>query len=365
MRKLASLRVIDALNPIPNADAIEVAAVGGWNVVVKKGEFEVGDIGMFFEIDSFLPIEPRYSFLMNSAIKWRGMEGIRLRSIKLRKQLSQGLILPLSMFPEVQDVLASEDVEYVTEAEGLDFTEFLGVQKWERDLPACLSGLAKGSFPAFIPISDEERIQNCQRQVLDSYDEGDVYEATVKMDGSSMTVYYLGKDSQYNHDGEPKFGVCSRRLDLVESEDNQFWKTARERELIETLQEINRITGCSYALRGELCGPSIQSNHERLDEYQFFLYNIWDIDNQRYLGMEERDYLLSLLPPREFKRCPRVYVGTLANLFQREDLVACMLTYAEGKTATGAEREGLVWKKVDGTASFKTVSNKYLLGVGE
>ena len=98
-RRLVSVRKIDAIEDIPNADLIKAAVIGGWKVVVKAGEFQPGDLCVFFEIDSFLPADdPRYEFLLKNKTTWMGKEGIRLRTIRLRRALSQGLALPISSF---------------------------------------------------------------------------------------------------------------------------------------------------------------------------------------------------------------------------------------------------------------------------
>lgn len=96
MRKLASIRKIDELRPIPGADAIECALVGGWTVVVKKGEFAAGDLAVYCEIDSWIPVDLA-PFLVKGKEprEFEGIKGERLRSIKLRKQISQGLLLKI------------------------------------------------------------------------------------------------------------------------------------------------------------------------------------------------------------------------------------------------------------------------------
>ena len=102
MRKMARIVKIDAINPIPDADAIEVATVGGWKVVVKKGEYSVGQLAIYCEIDSFIPTTIA-SFLTkpgHTPKVYEGVEGERLRTVKLRRQLSQGLLLPLEILKD-------------------------------------------------------------------------------------------------------------------------------------------------------------------------------------------------------------------------------------------------------------------------
>ena len=138
MRKLATIRTIDEIRSIPDADAIECAVVGGWTVVIKKGEFKVGDVAVYFEIDSWIPTELA-PFLSNGQEPraYDGIQGERLRTVKLRGQLSQGLLLRYWDFPKVVEAfhktrLASD--------EPFDVTEILGIVKYEPPVPAHLAG---------------------------------------------------------------------------------------------------------------------------------------------------------------------------------------------------------------------------------
>jgi len=144
-RKLVSIQVIDAINPIEGADNIEVATIQGWKVVIKKGEYKVGDKVIYFEVDSFLPIRPEYEFLRPSSFKtlYDGSEGFRIRTIKLRKQISQGLVMPIDMLP-FDDTGITQEYQV-----GDDVTNIMSVKKWEVPLSAHLQGLIKGSFPSF------------------------------------------------------------------------------------------------------------------------------------------------------------------------------------------------------------------------
>ena len=139
MRKLASIQRIKALEPIPDADSIEKATVLGWQLVVKKGEFQVGDLCVYCEVDCLLPDRPEFEFLKN--------RGSRIRTIRLRGQVSQGICFPLSILP------AGTPIE-----EDLEVTELLDIVKFEPPIPACLAGIQKGEFPSFIPKTDETRV---------------------------------------------------------------------------------------------------------------------------------------------------------------------------------------------------------------
>jgi len=223
-RKLATIRTINNLRPIEGADLIELAKVDGWQVVVKKGEFEVGDTIVYLEIDSWVPwvIAPYLSKNKEPRV-FNNVKGERLRTIKLKGQLSQGLIIPY------RD-------EYLEFKDNLD--EFLNIQLYEKPLPAQLKGMARGNFPTFIPKTDQERIQNIPDQIYQIWNM-DIWEVTEKLDGSSMTIY-LNK-------GE--FGVCSRNLDLdLNQENNTFVNEGKRYE--ERLRKWNH----NIAIQGELVG---------------------------------------------------------------------------------------------------------------
>lgn len=337
MRKLATVRKIDDIRPIPDADAIEVAVVGGWNVVVKKGEYSVGDFAVYCEIDSWIPYELAPFLTKGQEPRvYNGVKGERLRTIKLRGVLSQGLLLPLEPF--TKQIIAED------EKAGIDVTELLGIQKWEAPIPAQLAGEVRGEFPSFIPKTDQERVQNLA-DTLDNWNaEGLTFEVTEKLDGSSMTVYVFNEDE----------GVCSRNWNLRETQSNSLWKVCRQQQLIERLRQSDR----NLALQGELVGEGIQGNPYKLKGQQFFLYDIYDIDFGTYFTPLDRqtfcfEFDINHVPVR----------GT----FNYKLEVQTLLELAEGKSVLNdkTEREGLVFKcELDPYISFKAISNKFLLKSG-
>lgn len=252
MRKLATIQRIKALDPIQNADAIEKATVLGWQLVTKKGEFRVGDWCVYCEIDSLLPDKPEFAFL-----KPRGM---RIRTVRLRGQISQGICFPPDILP------AGVPLE-----EGRDVTDDLGIQKYEPPMPASLSGVVKGPFPGFIPKTDETRVQVLQ-ELLDKY-AGEMCYVTEKLDGSSVT-YYL-------RDGD--FGACSRNLDLLETPGNSLWQVARTLGVEAKLRSLGR----NFALQGEIIGEGIQGNKYNLRGQTVHFFNAFDVDAYRYLDYAE------------------------------------------------------------------------------
>lgn len=337
-RKMATIRVIDALNPIVGADAIEAATIGGWKVVVKKGEFNVGDRVLYCEIDSWIPTELA-PFLSKGKEprEYEGIKGERLRTVKLRGQLSQGLLLNLDMaIPQTNSF-----------AEGDDVSELLGIVKWELPMNAQLAGMARGNFPSFIPKTDQERAQNLVGEILAAAQAGTQFEITEKLEGSSMTVYLI--------DGE--FGVCSRNLDLKETEGNSFWSTARRDGIEVKMKEF--IQDWDFAIQGELIGPGIQGNIYKLSQPEFRVFDVYDITNGKYLDPQYRRTLIETL---ELNHVPVLYIDKDLGVGSVEEI----LKWAEGKSVmgdiTGPEREGIVFKEVNGGMTFKAISNKYLLG---
>lgn len=330
MRKLASIRRIDSIDQIEGADAIEVATVGGWKVVVKRGEHQVCDLVVFCEIDSWIPTELA-PFLSKGKEprEFNGVKGERLRTIRLRGQLSQGMLLPLSVLPDHAQ----------SQFEGDDVTEVLGIQKWEPPIPVQLAGQMKGNFPSLIPKTDQERCQSLVNKIANA--QGLQFEVTEKLEGSSFTAYVI--------DGE--FGVCSRNIDLKQDENNSFWKVAIENDLEYKLKTL----ACDIAIQGELVGPGIQGNIYNLTKLDLFVFDIYSVTKGKYLNSEDRRHLCELL---ELKHVPVLYES-----FVLSHSVDQLLEMSEGKSALNPkqEREGLVFKQIDGEMTFKAISNQYLL----
>ncbi len=340
-RKLATIRKITNITPIEGADKIELVTVGGWKVVAAKDvNHKIGDLVVYCEIDSFLPIKEEFEFLRKSSYKKMsdGTEGFRLKTIKLRGQVSQGLILPIKELSIFQFASSSNL------SEGDDVTDILGITKYEPPIPAELAGKVKGGFPHFIPKTDEERVQNLSKE----YDEWKLqskhkFYVTEKLDGSSAT-YYI-KDGV--------FGVCSRNLELLETEGNTFWKVARELDLENKMKSLNM----NISLQGELIGEGIQGNPYKIKGQTVRFFTGFDIDKFKRISFTQLVVMLMELNLQ--------YVPVLNDEFGfvLPDTIEGMLEYAEGKSQLNenTEREGVVVRSMDGTISFKAISNKFLL----
>jgi RNA ligase (TIGR02306 family) len=341
MRKMASIRKIDDIRPIDGADAIECAVVGGWTVVVKKGEFAVGDLAVYCEIDSWIPTELA-PFLSKGKDprEYEGVRGERLRTVKLRGQLSQGLLLPLTVMNPRMDELG----DYLDDAEGFDCSEWLNIKKWEMQVPAQLAGQVKGNFPSLIPKTDQERVQNLVKEIAAAAESGAQFEVTEKLEGSSMTCYLI--------DGV--FGVCSRNLDLKRDEHNTFWSVAISEGIEEKMRNAPIGDG-GFAIQGELIGPGIQGNIYKLSKPEFRVFDIYRIDEGKYVNPANRLKLVEIMGLK--------HVPVITTSFRLDHTVEQLLSMAEHMSElANTEREGIVFKEMNGGMTFKAISNKYLLG---
>ena len=336
-RKLASIQKISNLSPIEGADRIEAAKILGWTVVVKKGEFQVGDSCVYFEIDSLLKPEPWNDFLQ----KKKGTDPIRLRTIRLKGVLSQGLALSPLMFNKLEGLELFE---------GMDVTTILDVTKWEPATTFNAKDQPKGNFPHYVPKTDTLRIQAYPNILTELYDL-EVY-GTIKVDGTSTTFYF--KDGT--------FGACSRNLELKDVEGSKYWEMAKKYDIEAKLKAYNISTGKNIAIQCETYGPTIQKNPLDNKAVEIAVFDIWDIDNQKYF-----DYfsMVSLCQDFNIPMVKTVYLGRF-NFESVEDVLhyADDLTYPNGSPA-----EGIVFRPtveaysyvLKGRMAIKAISNKFLM----
>lgn len=371
MRTLASIQKIAALEPIPGADSIEKATVLGWELVVKKGEFRVGDLVVYCEIDSVMPDRPEFEFLRDRKF--------RIKTIRLRGQISQGICFPLS----VAGVKNPQEGDNVTDKIGVKkyepyqepFRPSQGKVKNKYIFPNWMPKFIRwfmrrfferycydhyrvgNSFPTFIPKTDETRVQVLQ-SLLNQY-AGELCYVTEKVDGSSVT-YYL-KDG--------KFGVCSRNIDLTHDTENKYWKWAIDN-FVE--QNMRCLFGAgNVALQGELLGAGIQGNKYGL-ELDCLFFNAFDIDRQRYYDLAEFKRIIGVLGYGT--------VPILNEAFTLTDSIPALVELAKIKSTLKKDvwAEGIVIRPcseiydktmisglVRNRVSFKVINPEFLLKYGE
>jgi RNA ligase (TIGR02306 family) len=330
-RKLASIQTILNLEPIYGADNIVLATIMGWNVIVRNGEFQVGDKCVFMEYDSILPDGPEWSEFLRK-------KNFRVKTCKIRGVLSQGLALPMSILginPKrtLWDWIKRRDGWKV----GDDVTDFLKVKKYypqQSGKYGFRSGTKARDFPSFIPKTDAIRIQSALH-LLDQIVGREIY-VTVKCDGTSSTFYKL----------DNKFGVCSRNRE-VKAGDNVYWQMADVYKL-DSIPE-------GFAVQGEICGPGICKNKLRLNHLELFVFDVFNIKSGKYLSYYD---LIDFCIKHSLKTVPLEFGPQSVMNNSLND----WLERAKGKyIGTDVNREGIVVRTTDRKISFKVLNNDFLI----
>ena len=329
-----TIQKVHNFTPIENADRIEVAHVLGWKCVVKKGDFEIGDMGVYIPLDSEVPHdEDRYPFMKGSKY--------RVRTVKLRGQISQGLFLPMDFFTSQE----RSDIDKV--ASGEDISQTIGVTQYEPQMSAKMNVASEGYIPSIIKRTDQERLQNIP-EIINLF-QTNTFEMSEKLNGSSVQMYLY----------EGGLKVCSRNMLLKNVKGSAHWAIAEKYGVEEKLRSFSR----NISLQGELVGPKIQGNPYKLNEIDWYIFDIWDVDEQKYILPAERQAIISYLG---LKHVP-IWDDALVPY---DDMsVDDFLKLSDGMSVMNPEavREGLVYKSMDyidgEIVSFKVVNNELLLEV--
>lgn len=362
-RKLASVQRVYDVTPIDGADRIELAHVLGWQCVVKKGEFKPGDIGIYFEIDSFLPVRPEFEFLRPTCYKDSVIlgPGFRLRTQKFRGQVSQGLLLPVSLFPKIETA-AGIDAAIVNPdktnnpdnpdtAVGTDVTELLGVRQWEIEERVTTGGTIIGTLPSDVPHTDETRIQ-AMPALLEEFREKDYYIST-KLDGSSHSISI----------DENGFHVTGHNFEYRDDDSSAFYRLVKSRNYKAAMEQyikdhdIHMLT-----IQGEFCAPGIQRNRLKLTKPEWYVFTV-RIDGKRVGLKAMQDVAAAISAPV----VPIEEIGY--DLPSHYSTVEALLERADGSYPNGGPKEGIVIRTVEpefcrlisAPLSMKVVSNRYLL----
>lgn len=342
-RKLASIQEIIKIGPIEGADRIELAYVLGWQCVVNKGQFKPTDKAVYFEIDSFLPIKEQFEFMRASSYRKTDImgEGFRLKTMKFRGQISQGLLLPVDQFPEIR-----EDARL-----GDDVTELLGVRKWEIEERATTGGTTIGTLPYDVPHTDETRIQ-AEPELLKEFS-GLEYYISTKMDGSSHSVsldengfHVTGHNYEYKDDGKSAFYELIKSMELEKK-----MKAYAEKNTLHVL-----------TIQGEFCAPGIQKNRLKLLKPEWYVFTIRE--DRKRIGLNR---MLEICKELEVASVPIEEVDM--DLPSKYPTVDALLERADGEYPNGGKKEGIVIRptepvfseRISGALSMKVVNNKYLL----
>lgn len=363
-RVLASVQRVIRLESIAGADRIECATVLGWQcVVLKKDDFQVGELAVYIEIDSKVPERPEFEFLRERKF--------RVRTIKLKKQISQGLLLPLSILPDgiykegndVSDLLGvtKYDPEGDKEQTLLDqqvamsnnkIHRFFGRYPWYRKL---FFKPKKDRFPKFISKTDETRIQNIPH-IVDT-EKDTTFIETEKLDGQSGTYFLIRNPKRMPFFGKKYiFGVCSRNIHLLKEDNSSYWTIARQLNIEKVLE--NLIGDEKFVvLQGEILGEGIQENKYKVTGYDFYAFNL-KYPNTKIDSVEARETLAEY----QVK-----FVPILNADFKLEATVNEMVEHAKAykstlsRTGSTILREGVVIRNYEKDISFKVINPEFLL----
>ena len=359
-RKLASIKRINNLYPIEGKDRIELAQIDGWTVIVKKGEFNIGDLCVYIEIDSILPEKPEFEFLRN--------KNFTIKTMKMAGCISQGIVFPLSILPEGKYNL--ED----------DVTDIIGIKKWERqdstDVNVQIKKASKNKypkflmkskifreiiyklgdhreskgFPSFIQKTDETRIQNAPFY-LNSNEE---WILTEKIDGQSGTFAVVKRKKLFKTTYE--YIVCSRNIRLYNKDNSSYWEVSDKYNIKKHLIDFLKANKMEWiAIQGECISPKVQGNKYKVSEPDLYVFNV-------ILPHGRMDSLTAqwLINKWGMKFVPIVGKQILPKTVDE------MLKLAHGESALGNTiREGLVCRTSDGKLSFKAVDPLFLIKYNE
>ena len=392
VRELAYIVKVDAIHPIEGADRVEVAAVGGWRIMVKKGQFQPGDYAIYFEIDSKVPEVEPFMFLESKHFK------VKTQKYFKGTVISQGLLMAVEDFSSLENppawaisvkdrIAAGKDVEHegLTEVIGVTYAveednkrkaasvdkykkmaqrrpnifkqrwaKWMMRREWGKKVMFFFFGKKKDKkteWPSWVSKTDEERVQN-MTWILEDKSE---WIATEKIDGTSTTATYR-KTGKRKHE----FYICSRNVVFDKPDKNCFYETnvytemAKKYHFEDVLATLVDRYNLEWAtLQGETYGAGIQKREYGLKEHDFVGFNLIFSDRGRLNSIEAKEILAEFGIP---------WVPIVDEHFVLPDTVEELLTIATDKSVIdGGMREGLVFRSQDGIRSFKAVSNEFLL----
>jgi hypothetical protein len=358
-RQLATIQKISSLQPIIGADKIEKVTILGWEVVVKKDSFKLNELCVYCEIDSILPDKPEFEFLKERKF--------RIKTIKLKKQISQGICFPLSILPSNKKYKENDDVSDILEIKKYDpqleteesenskfstnrFIKFFYRFSWFRKL-ICPKKL---SWPQFIRKTNETRIQQfCD---ICNTEKDTILEVTEKLDGQSATYFLIRNKKSFLFGNRYTFGVCSRNIYLKKPNNSSYWEISNELKIERKLKFfLDQHNDLNYVvLQGEILGKKIQGNKYNIENYKLYLFNAFtDKDNNI------KNLICSLFNLES--------VPLLDGQFKLKENIPAMVEYSKGKSKINNKirREGIVLRNYEKGLSLKVINPEFLLEYDE
>ncbi len=320
--KLASIETIKTLEKHPNADALDIATVLGYRCIVARDAFSVGEKVVLIQPDTVLPDEP-----------WAEMfrkRSNRVKACRLRGEWSFGIVMPVSTWPDLSLEVGSE------------VSEIIGVSKYEPPAPQDLS--AAGYLPRGLPKTDEERWQN-----IEALPYGEVCDITLKIDGSSLSVF-----ARKLEDGTWETGITSRSLCLKADCDNKYTRGVAKYDILNKLLAYCQKHDVSLSLRGELYGNGIQgfgkNPHGQLP-LDFAAFSVYNMDELKYEGPNNTHYYEKVCTELNIPTVPMLEKAVILTP-EHIDKYSMLIDKVDGKPF-----EGVVVKHKEG--SFKIINLQY------
>jgi tRNA-binding EMAP/Myf-like protein len=360
MRDLAYIAKIEKLEPIQDKDRIELATIAGWNVIVGKNEFKEGELVVYCEYDTVLPIKPEFEFLRKRCYSSL-YNGFRIRNMKMAGVFSQGIVFPVSILPKDFKI-----------KEGQVVAEILGIEKYDPEAKKELNSIQKKNnkvlkffmknktfrkvwvkthtkpkkeYPKTVAKSNETNIQKLFNEYKEKYNENLFY-LTEKLEGQAAT--FLLKKGKYR--------FFSHNIEVTKAGNTNWKKTSNKYKIEKLLKKYKKKYKINLAIQGEIVGPGIQKNIYKLNDLDMFIYKIINVKTGEafdFLSMKEITEELGL------KIVPFIEIKTLENFNSIDEI----LEYSNGKSLLNnkVKREGIVWRSVkDQSIGFKAKSPEYL-----
>ena len=383
-RELAYVARVTEIVPIEGADRVEVAKIQGWTCMVAKGAFQVGDLGVFFEADSKVPEKEPFLFMEKRHYK------VKVQKFFKGTVISDGLLMSFADFGWKDGKYAEGD--FLTKELGITYAEAEDnkrkanstdkYKKMAQRHPKLFQNPIikkvyktnfgkkvlflffgkkkdkKGGWPAWVVKTDEERIQNLASRIEEFQNEKWI--ATEKIDGTSTTFTLKGKGRKQ------EYHVCSRNVafDTPEKtakcfyDSNVYLEMDEKYDMHYVLQTIMNETNALYVtIQGETYGGKIQKRDYSRSDHELAVFNVIICGQD---GIPRRLNPIEMKAKMDEYGIPTVpIVATDVELPSTCDEILAM---AHGDSLVdGKPREGLVFRNIDGTKSFKAVDNLFIL----
>ena len=355
-RKLASIEKITKIEPIKDADQIELVEILGWHVIVRKEEnYKVGDLVVYIEYDSVIPQRPEFEFLRSCCYSKR-FKGFRIRNRKLRGVFSEGIVFKIATVKAL-DILPANKIK-----QGLDVSDIIGIRKYDTELyrsvdKKVLNPVAKYMmrYKWFRKLRLVERPRYAYPEGMEKANENNIQVVFNKLGHYDGLFYKSSKiegqaASYLIH--KKKFKVFSHNQGYPKT-NNNWWNIAVKYDIENKMKEFMKLHKLkSLFIQGEIAGLGIQRNIYKFNDLEFFIYDVGTLENGKF----EYDNIQMFCDTVDLKSVPILEINT--PLLETSDAI---VKDADGQSVLNKDvlREGVVWRSMDNKVGFKSKSQKY------